>query len=340
MDLSHMSDADLEKIAGGHEPDHDKVVSKMSDEDLQKIVSGEPRHSVVASAGMHAIQQATGGLSDEAQGLGEAAGRLVGVKGAGGPMKDMGLAEGGPTHDWAILKDAYQRARDHERQTLAEQEKEHPVASGVGDVAGAIASPINKVTKGMSLAKAGAVMGGVNGFGKSEKEDLPGLALDTGIGTGLGAAMGAGLSKLGGGAKNVIDDVATTPLGPSAPPVDPNILGQTMRGAQSVGAKGNEILDKVVPGGKGLRYVLGGKLQAPLDALQNGPKMAQKVAGGMSSGIDSASDYLMKSPRMQELAQSTPKAFSALAGDLANKFSPTQAPVSEEQAKADFIKGN
>lgn len=301
-----------------------------------------PQHSALATGVMHGLQGATGGLMDEIQGAGEAAGRLVGVKGAGGPMKDMGLAEGGPTHDWAILKDAYQRARDHERQTLAEQEKQHPDIAGAANLAGAVVSPINKLTKGMSLAKAGAVMGGINSFGKSEKEDLPGLVGDTTIGAGTGALIGQGLSKLGSGAQNVIEDAATTPLAQSAPAA-PSIVGKAMQGAQAIGAKGNDLLDKITPDGVGKfgRYMVGGKIQGGLDTLQHGPQIAQNIAGKASAGIDGVKDFLMRSPRFQSMAENTPKAFSSLASSVSGRVSgPNQQPVSEEQAKQDFLKGN
>lgn len=191
-DYDSMSVEELQKIASGSaDPEFDS----MSEDELQRIASGKPKHSQVAAAGMHGLQGLTGGFMDEIQGLGEAAGRLVGVKGAGGPMKDMGLSEHGPTLDWETLRDAYRLARDRERSTLNEQSKEHPKTALAGEVAGMVASPINKIAKGVSLAKGGAAIGGINALGNSEKEDLPGMAIDTAIGTGAGLVLGKGLEK-------------------------------------------------------------------------------------------------------------------------------------------------
>lgn len=165
-----------------------------TDVDDSKI-SSPSKHSALASGVMHGLQGATGGFMDELQGAGEVAGRAVGVKGAGGPMKDMGIAPGGPTLDWETLRDAYKAARDHERKTLTEQEKEHDVASGVGTLTGMVASPLNKLTSGLSLAKGGAVLGGVNGLGSSDAEDIGGMAKDTAFGTGAGLVLGKGIDK-------------------------------------------------------------------------------------------------------------------------------------------------
>lgn len=153
------------------------------------------KYSATQSAIMHGLNQATGGFSDEIQGLGEAAGRVVGVHGAGGPMKDMGLAKGGPTIDWETLRDAYKAARDHERQALKQQSEEHPIASGAGDLVGMVGSPINKIAKGASLATSGMAIGGVNALGSSDAEDVGGMAKDTAIGVGLGGALGKGIEK-------------------------------------------------------------------------------------------------------------------------------------------------
>ncbi len=155
----------------------------------------DPKYNAAQSFAMHGLNQATGGFSDELQGLGEAAGRVVGVEGAGGPMKDMRFAESGPVHDWETLKDAYHRARDHERAALKQQSEEHSVASGAGSVVGAVTSPINKLAKGMSLAKGGAMLGGINALGSSDKEDLPGMATDTALGAGAGALGGKLIEK-------------------------------------------------------------------------------------------------------------------------------------------------
>lgn len=192
------------------------------------------QHSALASAGMHAIQGATGGFSDELQGLGEAAGRVVGVKGAGGPMKDMGIAT--PTMDWETLRDAYRAARDHERKALAEESNQHPIISGASDIAGSVVSPINKIAKGLSLAKGGAALGAINGLGRSNAEDAGGMAKDTAIGTGLGFAGGKVADYLGGAPEALKD---------SAEKLAVNATGATGRqSAEFADNAGRELLDR------------------------------------------------------------------------------------------------
>ncbi len=211
-----ISDEDMEKI------DPAKSRGFISDDQMKALDA--PKYNATQSAVMHGLNSATGGFSDELQGLGEAAGRVVGVEGAGGPMKDMGMAKGGPTIDWETLRDAYKAARDHERQALSQQSKEHPAASAVGDVAGMVASPLNKVVGGMSIAKGGAVLGGVNALGNTEKEDAPGMLEDTALGAGLGFGIGKvagaaspylekGLEKAGSGARSLAEKFGARAMG-------------------------------------------------------------------------------------------------------------------------------
>jgi len=142
------------------------------------------------------VQGTTGNFSDEAAGGMEAAGRAIGLKGVGGPMRDISIADGGPTLDWEVLKDAYRRARDQEREALKKEAKEHPKTAALANLAGAIASPINKIMPGASLAKSGAVIGGVSGAGASEAEDAQGLLIDTATGTVIGGVAGKAAQKI------------------------------------------------------------------------------------------------------------------------------------------------
>lgn len=153
------------------------------------------KFSAGQAAVMHGLQGLAGGFMDEIQGAGEAAGRVFGIKGAGGPMRDMGRSEGGPTLDLKTLSEAYKTARDRERNSLKTQSEEHPGVAGAAGIAGLIASPINKVARGLSLAKGGAVLGGINALGASDAEDIKGLAKDTGVGTAGGLLLGKGVEK-------------------------------------------------------------------------------------------------------------------------------------------------
>jgi len=141
------------------------------------------------------VQGGSLGLSDEIAGAVEGLGRTVGVEGLGGPMKDVSISKGGPTLDWEILKDAYVRARDKEREALQKDSKDNPKISAVSELAGAFVSPANKVLKGASLAKGGALLGGATGLGYSDSDSLKGLAADTIAGSVVGAGTGKVLEK-------------------------------------------------------------------------------------------------------------------------------------------------
>lgn len=168
----------------------------ISDEDMNKLEAEAPEKHNRAEAGlMHGIQGAAGGFLDELSGLGEAAGRVAGVKGIGGSFKDVGVSPDGPTLDWDILKEAYAIARDKKRALLAEQSAEHPGTTGAASIAGAVVSPINKVAKGVSLAKGGAAIGGINALGSSDAETAPGMLADAATGAALGGAIGKGVDK-------------------------------------------------------------------------------------------------------------------------------------------------
>lgn len=178
----------------------------------------------ITSAVRQGLQGLTANFSDELVGGGEALGRALGVEGAGGPMKDMGLAEDGPTIDWDVLKSAYKKARDHERERLKADTKYNPATSALAETAGAIASPINKVGKGLSMAQQAALLGGISSAGSSDADNAKDLLIDAGVGTGTGLALGkvtdklspiieGGLQKASAGARNSAEWLAGHGLG-------------------------------------------------------------------------------------------------------------------------------
>lgn len=138
------------------------------------------------------LQGATAGFSDEFAGGVEAVGRAAGLEGLGGPMKDIKLSEEGPTLNSKFLKEAYVKGRDKEREGLRLDSKFNPKLSTTAEIGGAVLSPINKVGKGLSLAKQGAIMGGITGAGNSEAEDASGLVEDTAKGAVIGGLLGKG----------------------------------------------------------------------------------------------------------------------------------------------------
>ena len=94
-------------------------------------------------------------------------------------------------------------------------EAEHPIASTVGQIGGAVALPIGFVArapgvlaKAGAAARTGAVTGGLTGLGEGEGtlgERLPGAVEGAGLGAATGGAGSVVLSGLGAGARKVLD---------------------------------------------------------------------------------------------------------------------------------------
>ena len=188
-------------------------------------LSGEQKTSQLASGIRQFNQGAKGNFSDEFAAGVEAAGHAMGLKNLGvGDIADLSLSEGGPTASWDSIKGAYQGALNQERGLMAKDLEDNPVTSTVANAGGAIASPINKLTKGMSLVKAGATYGGIQGLGASEEDDALGVARDGLAGAVVGGTVGKvvdkaspfvakGAKKLGKSLRNTRDTMAARAVG-------------------------------------------------------------------------------------------------------------------------------
>lgn len=199
------------------------------DSDWVDDPSDNDKSNQVVSGVRKLVQGASGGLSDEISGLVSGAGRAAGVKGLGGPMKDISLAKDGPTTDWEVLKQAYLSERNKERSALKKDSVDYPTQSSLLEVGGAIISPVNKLMPGASFAKSGAVIGGITGLGSSEAENVGGILKDTAFGVGGGAILG----KVG--------DKAAPYIGKAASAVG----NKTNEIKQAVGAKFNDAAEKL-----------------------------------------------------------------------------------------------
>ena len=152
--------------------------------------------SVFESAIAKTAQGLSSGFSDEIAGQFEKFGRARGIVGLSGPPKDIQWNGAEPTEDEKLLEEAYQKGRDYERMMLQVHSEVNPGTSIVSEIGGAIASPVNKIAKGMSLVKGGSVLGGLYGLGSGESEGVGGMIKDTAVGAGTGALFGAGVDKL------------------------------------------------------------------------------------------------------------------------------------------------
>lgn len=181
------------------------------------------KESSLLSAGRAALQGASAGFSDEFAGGVEALGKALGVEGAGGKIKDIKLSKEGPTLDWEVLRDAYQKARDIEREALKKGKEENPEVANVAEIAGAVVSPVNKLMPGASLAKQGAVVGGLSGLGASEGDlsaDLTNAAQGAALGGVFGKALDVaaplaqkGAQALGNKAEDLANRMAARAIG-------------------------------------------------------------------------------------------------------------------------------
>jgi len=147
--------------------------------------------SILETVPREFLQGATAGFSDEFAGGIEALGKALGVEGAGGKLKDIKLSKEGPTLDWEVLRDAYQKARDIEREALKKGKEENPSAALAANLAGGVLSPVNKIMPGASMMKQGAVVGGLTGLGAGEGDVKNQL-----VNTAEGAVMGGALGKV------------------------------------------------------------------------------------------------------------------------------------------------
>lgn len=195
------------------------------EENKWREVPIDEQQSPLVTGVKHIAQMGSGGFSDELAGLFEGGGQAVGLKGLGGPMKDISFDDNGPTLDWETLRDAYRRGRNLERESLKKGAEQNPKSAFVGDIIGGSVSPLNKIASGMSAIKGGATLGGIYGLGGSESEDVIGLAKDTALGAGLGGAIGGavdvaapyidkGVKYAGGKLKDIAENRAFKALGP------------------------------------------------------------------------------------------------------------------------------
>lgn len=285
----------------------------ISDTDMEKMEgSGKPRFISDDDMAAHEENNQTSALESGLRGLAQGASLGFADEITGG----LESLRGDKT---------YEQARDESRANYHKAEDDNPLTYGAGQLGGGAATML---VPGAGVAKL-AGLGAAAGLGNSEADNIGDQAVDTLKGAGIGLAASA-IPGIGSMGKNVIDEVATTPLaGPAQ-----GMVGKAMQGVQTIGTKGNELLDKVAGGplGRVLRYGVAPKVQVPLGIAENGPKAAQYLAGKASGGLG----YLQNSPAFSKMSEG---AFNSLSNKMASTFSAKQ-PVSHKQAKQDFIEGN
>lgn len=175
----------------------------------QKFATTEakPQTTSAGSQAVSAIQGAAQGLSfgfgDEIQGLMEAGGQLLGVKGLG--ANDFNQSLQTPKTNLKELKKVYAEARDKARAADKEASEKNPgsflTGQIVGGIAGAKKIPVGNSNSAKNAAIAGGRLGAIQGAGMSEADSVAGLIEDTTVGMGagtVGGAAGYGATKAGG----------------------------------------------------------------------------------------------------------------------------------------------
>jgi hypothetical protein len=220
-------DAYLAKKTGGQQQagfDPDAYLSKKMQVQPDAISISQEIAPESVSAGDSFIQNfsrgATFGMGDEIGGHIEALGSKIGLRGLGSPyLRDVRLET--DEEDAQPYDQVQEEMRDRRRGLLKQGEKENPVSSFLGNVAGGIATVpaggallkgastlpaigkaaqagANMLTSGSKvaqLAKTGAVEGGLYGFGESEGETAKDVLFDTAKGATLGGVISPVLGK-------------------------------------------------------------------------------------------------------------------------------------------------
>lgn len=225
-------DAYLAKKIGAQQQgfDPDAYLSKKTQVDPDAMMISQDINPETVGAGDTFVQNfargATFGIGDELGGHIEALGSKIGLRGLGSPyLRDVRLET--DEEDAQPYSQVQEEMRDRRRGLLKQGEKENPVSSFLGNVAGGIATVpaggallkgastlptigkaaqagANMLTSGSKaaqLAKTGAVEGGLMAFGESEAETPQDLLFDTAKGASLGGVlspvMGKGMEKVG-----------------------------------------------------------------------------------------------------------------------------------------------
>lgn len=195
MDLSKLSEEELERLAGGGETSASSALdlAAMSDDELMLIAGEAPQRTKLESGARGLAQGASLGFADEITGALES----------------------------AFTDKTYQQARDESRKNYALAQAANPATYGVSEIAGTVGtSLIPGIGAGGTLTKAvlaGAGAGGLSGLGTStadlSKGEFGQAASDTLEGAAIGATLGGGgygASKALKALPRFVDDIATS----------------------------------------------------------------------------------------------------------------------------------
>lgn len=295
-------------------------------QDIKHHPDPAPGPSALQSGARQFAGGVTQGFDDEIVGGIDALGRVAGVKNLGSAKHLNELELDTPTLDTDKLKAAYMAGRDSARADKHADIEANPGTSLVSNIAGAVASPINKVLPtvsagtglGSAVANAGvqgAILGGTQGVGNSESDNIGGLARDAAIGTGIGSVGGVAGGALAHGIAKAAPRVGQFFHG-SADTLDDKAgqLAENATGATAAQA------EKFKPGAG--RELLDRGLVRPFDTAKN---IANRV-GGAVDDAERALDESLSALDAQGVTASADNVVSALESKIAElRKDPSQA---------------
>lgn len=270
------------------------------------------------------LDSVTGGFLPKIEGAVSMVGRAAGLGNAGQALKEQILsgAKGPlgptmnaingktldflpPTLDMDTLGKAYEDAKKHSQDELSSDFDKAPIPSMVGNVMGAVVSPINKILPGagstglVAAMKTGAAAAGLNGLAKADLANPMDAAADITTDAGVGAAATAALGLVGKG------------VAKSAGALANSSIGKAISGTDSMQKMG-EIL-KTSYGGKNLQ----GK--EVTESLNNelGDRAADIVNYGKGKLLQASKQYSeVLNPMTMENVRPTQEALESLAKEI------------------------
>lgn len=338
MDLSKLSDEELEALDQSHEQSAGPDLSHLSDAELEALDS----HPSMAESGSRGLMdQASMGFMDELSGAGEAAGRAVGIKGLGGNFSDVGF----DVPDLNFKKN-YEEGRDRKRAMQKQAKLENPDSYFAGELVGGLSSAaipgLGAIKTGRGAMAAGAGLGAVAGLGKSEGKDLNELSQDTLIGLGLGGALG-GLGHKAGSLFSKSANVASEKAAPSIAKMLP--IGEK-ENAAAIREAAKRLGIKATPGMTNASETVQ-KLESSLhQAPTVGGWLARRGTAPVGKGMQNATEDLISDAARVSPFESGEKAKKILADEVGKKFKAStdtfndlakytkDIPVSEKSVKA------
>lgn len=303
-----MSDFDQKDIV-------EEVTPSGSDFDPADVVSEpqEPQQdSLLNTLVAKTAEGGSLGFVDEIGGGLSALGRVAGVENLGGRIKDIGLAEGGPTLDLETLLNSYRNTRDSQRQMLDKMQADRPVTSTLANVAGGIAAPLPKaLTAPLGQAAKGAplltrmAMGAGNAIptaaiasaGLSQADMTQGQSPlgDISQGAGLGAIIGGGLPLVGTGLRGGANLAGSM--------VPETVKDAYQAGKQGINIAGQEFYDSVTDQVRKLT----GKVSDPILKKAEAQRAANaKIIGETDKQITQLTDdaaYALDLSKQKQVAQ-------------------------------------